>query len=99
MSRTAVIQVPSGERARWKVAGVPLIKRAIIVLARAGIANIVVLVEPRLGVELAADAELRALTATILYVEGELAAARPHVEGPFVLARADSVFDVGLAKL
>jgi len=98
MTRTAVIQAPSSERARWKVAGVPLVKRAIIVFARAGLTDIIVLVEPMLGVELAADAELRALAATVTYVTGGLAAARPHVEGPFVLARAETVFDVGLAR-
>ncbi len=98
MLPTAVIQAASSEGARWKVAGVPLIKRAIIVVARAGLTNIVVLVERSLGVELAADPELRALDATVMYVEGDLAAARPHVEGPFVLARTDAVFDVGLVK-
>ena len=99
MTRTAVIHAPSSESARWKVAGVPLVKRAIIVLARAGLTNVVVLVEPILGVELAADAELRALAATVTYVAGDLPAARPHLDGPFVLARADTVFDVGLARL
>jgi len=98
MTRPAVIHASSSERARWKVAGVPLIKRAIIVLSRAGLAKIVVIAEAALGAELEADPELGALSSTIVHVAGELAAARPHVEGPFVLAGADSVFDVGLAK-
>ena len=99
MTRHAVLVAVSSESARRPIAGVPLVKRAIIVLARGGIANIVVLVEPTLGVELAADAELRALAATVTYVQGDLAAARPLIDGPFVLARADTVFDVGLVKL
>jgi phosphatidylglycerophosphate synthase len=89
----------TSESVRRLVAGVPLVKRAIIVLARAGLEQIAVIVEPGLGAELAADPELRALTTTIVYAGADLAAARPHVEGPFVVARADTVFDVGLAKL
>jgi len=101
MTRHAVILAArsgSSESARRQVAGVPLVKRAIIVLSRAGLAKIVVIAEAALGAELAADPELGALSSTIVHVAGELAAARPHLEGPFVLARADSVFDVGLAK-
>ena len=98
MTRHAVLDATRSENLRRHVAGVPLVKRAIIVLARAGLAEIFVCIEPALGSDLAEDAELRTLTATIVYVEGEVAAARPHVDGPFVLARADTVFDVALAK-
>ena len=99
MTRHAVLDATRSDSVRRRVAGVPLVKRAIIVLARAGLDQIIVVAEAGLGAELGADPELAALTATIVHASGDLAAARPQVDGPFVLARADTVFDVGLAKL
>ncbi len=92
MLRQAVVLVPDRGSARPTIAGVPLVKRAIIVLARAGYERIVVA-----GDDLTADPEFAALATTITYVPTAVEA-QAHLDGPLVLVRADRVFDVGLAR-
>jgi phosphatidylglycerophosphate synthase len=97
--RQAVV-VARGDQVLEPVAGVPLLKRTILTLGRAGITKIVVVGRP-----LAEDAAYAAAGLTVEHVASEASsdgaavlAARDKIAGPFVLAIADRVFDPALAR-
>ena len=100
MIRDAIVLADPGEIALRKVAGVPLVKRALLVLARAGVMRAYVVGDAAIAGAIADD---RDLAATGLAIEvcppSDLAHVRDQLAGPCLLARADHVFDVTIAKL
>lgn len=100
MIRDAVVLAEPGEVVLQRVAGVPLVKRALIVLARAGVTRATVIAGELVQSVLAND---RDVAATNLVIEFRTTAELPQIAsragGAVIVARADHVFDVNVAKL
>jgi choline kinase len=93
-----------------EVAGVPLLKRTILTLGRAGVRKVHVVIgflgaQIRAAVE--ADPAYQRAGVEVAFIENadyeqangvSVLKAKAHVSGPFLLSMADHVYDVGLAQ-
>ena len=100
MIRDAVVLASPAEVSLERVAGLPLVKRALIVLARAGVTRVFVLGDERVRALVTADPDIAATRLELeVFEAGALEQIRAKLAGPVILARTDHVFDVGIAKL
>lgn len=90
MIRDAVVLADPIEVSGERVAGVPLVKRALIVLGRAGVTRAHVV---------GSDAVLALVDGDPEVAKSGITIDRTQPGGPVIVARADHVFDVTIAKL
>lgn len=99
MIRDAVLLASPSEIVLQRVAGVALVKRALIVLSRSGVTRAYVFGDAAVRTYLATDQEIAALSLAVDVCDAsDLERVRSALAGAAILVRADHVFDVNIAK-